>query len=150
VRPAGARVGQRGVDVGGLERRVGADERRGQRLAQRRDRFREGGIRQGATSSTSRGRRRASSPSAVATVGTLPSPSSPVDRSNIESPTPAFVTSNAASQLLARASRWSSCVAVPGVMTRTTARGTMPLVSFGSAICSQMATLCPSASNLPM
>ena len=39
---------------------------------------------------------------------------------------------------------------VPGVITRTTWRGTIPFTLVGSAICSQMATFCPWARSSAM
>ena len=56
----------------------------------------------------------------------------------------------AASQLLLPASSCSWSVTSPGVMTRTTSRGTIPFTFAGSASCSQMATLCPWASKRAM
>ena len=66
-----------------------------------------------------------------------------MERSTQTRPTPRFSTERLARKLLARESRTSSSVIVPGVTTRTIPRSTIPLVVFGSLICSQMATLKP-------
>jgi hypothetical protein len=65
-------------------------------------------------------------------------------------PTTEAVTSSAHKKLLVLALSCSVSVTRPGVMTRTTSRGTMPFVLAGSAICSQIATCWPSSSNRAM
>ena len=92
-------------------------------------------------SKISRGRARLSSANAAGTSGSSAESSSPVEKSKRATPTAPAVTSSAAKKLLALDSRCSRSVTSPGVITRTTSRGTMPLTLEGSAICSQMATL---------
>ncbi len=98
----------------------------------------------------SRGRARLSSASADATSGSSADSSSPVEKSNNDTPMTLAVTSSAAKKLFALDSRCSRSVTKPGVITRTTWRGTMPFTLEGSAICSQMATLWPSCKSRAM
>jgi len=68
-----------------------------------------------------------------------------VERSTQASPArPPEAVKTPARKLFRFSSRTVSSVIVPGVTTRTTARSTIPFASFGSCICSQIATFRPS------
>ena len=66
---------------------------------------------------------------------------SPVDTSENTSIHASFTIQNNDKKLLDLASLPFSVITVPGVMTFTTSRLTMPLTALGSSNCSQIATL---------